>query len=498
MDLPAVTPSPTLKWWILATVMVGTFLGRLDQTIVNLAVPNVIEDFGISVSAAGWISTAYILANAVFVPVWGKLGDTIGRKKVYILGFLLFIVGSVLAGLAWNLPSLVVFRVMQAIAGSADYPTAMAILAVTFPAGRERAQALGIWSAIFGVSAVFGPLIGGPLIDAFGWRSVFLVNLPVGIVGLLMARRFIVESVSERPTARFDWGGALLLGISLSAVVLVLDKGIDWGWLSASSLLCYAAAVLTLVAFVILEHRHPEPIVDLRFFKNTIFVNALVNNFIAFMGLMGSIFLIPVFAQQFLGLNATETGYLFIPMAVALLAAAPLGGALVGKVKPNYVIAASTLVGAVGVYLFSYLDPRSTAIDIMIPMSIMAAGLGFGMAQRTSLITAVVPASEMGVASAILALVRNVSGAFGVALFATVLNAAVNTKLLATAAHSTLNVAADRGVFTQLVILKAEVAAYDVVFLVAAAVVAFGGLIVLGLRLEEKERVPDEPQPVEW
>ncbi|MEJ0002300.1 MAG: MFS transporter [bacterium] len=133
----------------------------------------------------GWIATAYILANAIFVPIWGKLGDSIGRKKVYMLGFGIFIVGSVLAGLAWNLPSMIVFRVIQAIAGSADYPTAMAILAVTFKEGKERAQALGIWSSSFAAASVFGPLLGGPLIDGFGWRSVFLINLPIGIIGML-------------------------------------------------------------------------------------------------------------------------------------------------------------------------------------------------------------------------------------------------------------------------------------------------------------------------
>ena len=149
-----------LQWMVLLTVIVGTFLGRLDQTIVSLATTDMINSFGITVSAAGWISTAYILANAVFVPIWGKLVDTIGRKKVYILGFGIFIVGSVLAGFAWDLKSMIVFRVIQAIAGSADYPTAMAILAVTFTEGRERAQALGIWSASFAAAAVFGPLRG--------------------------------------------------------------------------------------------------------------------------------------------------------------------------------------------------------------------------------------------------------------------------------------------------------------------------------------------------
>ena len=217
------------KWLVLLTVIIGTFLGRLDQTIVNLALPKIIEDFKITVSAAGWIATAYILANAVFVPIWGKLGDTIGRKKVYILGFSIFIFGSLLAGLAWNLSSMIVFRIIQAIAGSADYPTAMAILAVTFNKGKERAQALGLWSVSFAAAAVFGPVIGGPMIDIFGWRSIFLLNIPVGIIGLIMAFIFVRESVSEHKTIHFDWWGALTLGAALSSLVLVLDQGLAWG-----------------------------------------------------------------------------------------------------------------------------------------------------------------------------------------------------------------------------------------------------------------------------
>ena len=230
------TGESNVRWWILLTVIVGTFLGRLDQTIVNLALPKIINDFGITVSAAGWVATAYIIANAVFVPIWGKLGDTIGRKKVYILGFSIFIFGSVLAGLAWNLTSLIFFRVIQAIAGSADYPTAMAIIAVTFKEAKERAQALGIWSSSFAAAIVFGPLLGGPLIDNFGWRSVFLVNLPIGLLGIFMALRFINESRAENKTVFFDWWGALTLGGMLSALVLVLDQGADWGWISLPSI----------------------------------------------------------------------------------------------------------------------------------------------------------------------------------------------------------------------------------------------------------------------
>ena len=378
-------PPPSRKWLILLTVIVGTFLGRLDQTIVNLALPKMISDFSITVSAAGWIATAYILANAIFVPIWGKLGDTIGRKKVYVIGFVVFIIGSVLAGLSWNLPSMIVFRVIQAIAGSADYPTAMAILAVTLKDGKERAQALGIWSSSFAAASVFGPLIGGPLIDLFNWRAVFLVNLPVGLIGLFMAVKYIDESVSDDGSHEFDWWGALTLGGALAGLVLILDKGTDWGWTSSGILFLYLSVAICSIFFYFIETRHREPIINLRYFKNSIFVNALANNFIVFLGLIGSMFLIPIFAQTFLGYNATQTGYLFMPMAAALMLGAPIGGRLIGKVQPRYVIAASTLVAGIGLYMFSWIDPRSGPLDIIIPLCIMAFGLGFGMAQRTSI-----------------------------------------------------------------------------------------------------------------
>lgn len=482
------SPSSRLKWWILLTVIVGTFLGRLDQTIVNLALPKIISDFGITVSAAGWIATAYILANAIFVPIWGKLGDTLGRKKIYVLGFSIFIIGSVLAGLAWDLNSMIFFRVIQAIAGSADYPTAMAILAVTFPQGKERAQALGIWSASFAAAAVFGPLIGGPLIDNFGWRSVFLVNLPIGILGLFMALTFIKESVSEQKSAYFDWWGAITLGIALSSLVLVLDKGLDWGWTSQNAWICYAVIFAFTWIFIKIEQRVPEPIVDLKFFKIPAFVHTLINNFIIFMGMMGGVFLIPVFAQTYMGYTATQSGYLFIPMAFALLAAAPIGGQLTGKIQPRYVIAASTFVAAVGLYMFSRLDPRSTATDITIPLMVMAFGMGFGMAQRTNIIASVVDQHEIGIASSVLALARNIAGAFGIAVFSTILSDSVNSFVMRLGQNSSLNVfsADNYRQFIALIILKAQVAAYDRVFVIAAAVLLFGTVTSFWIKIKNE------------
>lgn len=477
-----------LRWWILFTVIIGTFLGRLDQTIVNLALPKIINEYGITVSAGGWIATAYILANAIFVPIWGKLGDSIGRKKVYIIGFAIFIIGSVLAGFAWNLSSMIIFRVIQAIAGSADYPTAMAILAVTFKEGKERAQALGIWSSSFAAASVFGPLLGGPLIDGFGWRSVFLINLPIGIIGILLAMRFINESKSERSVKHFDWWGATTLGIMLSSLVLVLDKGPDWGWTSLSSMIAYLITIIFTYIFIRIENHTSEPIVDLKFFKIPAFVNTLANNFIVFMGMMGGIFLIPLFAQLFLGYDAQQTGYLFMPMAASLMIAAPLGGALSGRVQARYVIFASTLVAGIGIFFFSFLDPKSSALAIMIPLFVMAFGMGFGMAQRTNVIASVVDPKEIGVASSVLALVRNVAGAFGIALFATILNSRVETNILRINRMSTLlsHNPLDLEKYTSLVILKAQISAYNYVFILASIVVIIGAFAVLSLKVKNE------------
>jgi len=471
------------RWWVLGTVIFGTFLGRLDQTVVNLALPKIIGDFSISVSDAAWISTAYILANAVFVPVWGKLGDTAGRKKIYLIGFIGFIIASGLCAVAWNLSSMIAFRIIQGFAVSADYPTAMAILAVTFTDMKERAQALGVWSAAFAVASVFGPLIGGPLIDNFNWRSVFFINIPLGLIGLFLAFRFIDESVGEKRAAHFDWWGSSTLAGALFTLTLVLDQGQTWGWLSTSSLLCYLLTLVFGAIFIVIEHRQTEPIVDLKFFKIGTFVNTLANNFIVFMAMIGSIFLIPIFAETFLGYDATQTGYLFIPMAAALMVAAPLGGRLIGKVKAGYVIFASTLVAGFGIYLFSFIDARTTVWELMIPLMVMAFGLGFGMAQRTNLVAVVVPHDEIGEASAILALVRNISGAFGVAIFSTILTNSINSNVLTFARASVTHAFDPQSMkeFVALILLKAQVSAYATVFDVAAVIIvigAFGALLI--------------------
>jgi predicted MFS family arabinose efflux permease len=275
----------------------------------------------------------------------------------------------------------------------------------------------------------------------------------------------------------------------LSALVLVLDKGADWGWLSVSSLICYFLVIVLLGLFIKIEKKAQDPIVDLNFFKIPAFVNTLLNNFIVFMGMIGGVFLLPIFAQTFLGYTATQSGYLFMPMAAAMMLASPLGGALTGRVKAKYVIFASTLIASIGIFLFSFLDPKSTAINIIIPLVIMAFGLGFGMAQRTNIIASVVDPKEIGAASSVLALARNIAGAFGIAIFGTILNNRIGYNILSINNLSTLyshNIF-DLHKYIALIELKAQVNAYNYVFIVSSIIVFIGAFAALFLKVK-KER----------
>lgn len=243
-----------------------------------------------------------------------------------------------------------------------------------------------------------------------------------------------------------------------------------------------------LAFFIRVEHNHPEPIVDFKFFRNSVFTNTLVNNFVVFMGMMGSVFLIPIFAQTYLGYDATKTGYLFIPMAFMIVLAAPLGGALTGRVQPRFVIGASTLIAAVGIFFFTSIDARSHATNIIFPMAVMAFGIGFGMAQRTNIIASVVPQNEIGIASSILALARNIAGAFGIAVFGTILNNATESKVLEIARYSSLHASTPNAVaqFTSLIILKAQIEAYQTVFLYAFVILLVGAVLALTIKVKEE------------
>jgi len=482
-------------WLVLGTVMVGTLLIGLDRTVVNLAVPSIISDFGISVSTAAWVATGYIISNAVFVPVFGKLGDLYGNRVIYLWSFVGFIILSVLAGFAWNFSSLVAFRVLQGLVGAAVYPTAMSLIVKSFADRKARAQALGIWSSSFAVSAVIGPLLGGYLVDNFSWRWVFFINLPIGIAGLIMTLLFIAQ---DRPadSGAFDWPGAVFLAGAISPLVLVLDRGQDWGWSSTNALICYAITIVSGLLTYWWETRQAHPIIDFKFFKNPSVVSILIVSFISFGGMMGAMFLLPVFTQTFLGYDATQSGLLFIPLGLALPVAAPLGARLALKIPVRYVVSAGMFMSAFALFMLRNLDPGMGMADFIIPLALFGAGLGLGLAPLTTAMTTAVPANEVGIASGLLNLVRNLGGAFGIAIFGTLLNTNIEQHILTIAQNSNI-LGTTQQILAQgtaLIILKADLMSYGTVFIYAASAMVVGGLaaaLLLTKSGEEEEVAPE-------
>ena len=469
-------------WLVLATVMLGTLLIGLDRTVVNLAVPKVISDFGINVTTAAWIATAYIISNAVFVPVFGKLGDMFGNRVIYLWSFTGFIVVSVLTGLAWNFDALIFFRALQGLVGAAIYPTAMSLIAKSFMEPKARAQALGIWSSSFAVSAVIGPLLGGYLIDNFSWRMIFYINLPIGLIGLAMTIFFLPH---DRPVDRgaFDWFGSILLAGAITLMVLVLDQGQTWGWTATPSLLCYLGTVVFGYLTYWWETRHSHPVIDFKLFKNPTIVSVLAVSFVSFGGMMGSMFLLPVFAQTFLGYDAIKTGLLFIPMGLALPIFAPLGARLAQRFHPRYTVSLGMAIAALSFYMLRNLDPGMGFMDFAPALILLGAGLGLGMSPLTTAATTAVPINEVGMSSGLLNLTRNIGGAFGIALFGTLLTNAINSNVLRVAQdsiiHSHVPSVIAQGV--ELIILKADLLAYGEVFSAAAFAMAVGAVIGLVL-----------------
>ncbi|MDD3531363.1 MAG: DHA2 family efflux MFS transporter permease subunit [Candidatus Pacebacteria bacterium] len=484
-------------WLVLATVMVGTLLIGLDRTVVNLAMPKIMGDFGISVSTAAWIATAYIISNAIFVPVFGKLGDLYGNRIIYLWSFIGFIIVSVLAGLSWDFNSLVFFRVIQGLVGAAVYPAAMSLIAKSFADPKARAQALGIWSSSFAVSAVIGPLLGGYLVDNFAWRSVFFINLPIGILGLAMTLFFLPH---DRPGEKgtFDWFGAILLSVAITSLVLVVDRGQDWGWLSAASTLCYVLTLVFGTLVYLWETRHTHPIIDFKLFSNPVIVSVLAVSFISFGGMMGAMFLLPVFAQTFLHYSATQSGYLFVPMALSLPIFAPLGAKAAQAFNPRYSVAFGMALSALGLFLLVNLDPAMTSVDFILPLVLFGAGLGLGMAPLTSAATNAVPLGEVGMSSGLLNLTRNIGGAFGIAIFGTILanTTEANVLMVAQNSHIIGSTPLIRAEAAELIILKADILAYSTVFVYAAGAMLLGALVAFFFLRTTSSKERDIPAEV--
>lgn len=378
--------SPRRRQLVLAICCMSLLIVSLDNTVLNVALPSMQKELHATVAGMQWTIDAYTLVLASLLMLAGSTADRIGRRKIFKIGLVLFTLGSVLCSLAPNLESLVAFRMVQAVGGSMLNPVAMSIITNTFTEPRERARAIGVWGGVVGISMAAGPVIGGLLVDSVGWRSIFWINLPVGLLALLLTWRYVPESRAPEPR-RPDPVGQLLVIALLGSLTYAIIEAPSEGWDSPRILLFAALAGCSLIGLLLYEPRRAEPLIDLRFFRSAPFSGATVIAVCAFAALSGFLFLNTLYLQNVRGLSALHAGLYMLPMAALTFVCAPLSGRLVGSRGPRLpLLVAGVAMTACGL-MFAALDAETN--DVLLFTGYVLFGLGFGMVNAPITNTAV-------------------------------------------------------------------------------------------------------------
>jgi EmrB/QacA subfamily drug resistance transporter len=402
------------KWYVMAAVAMGVFLATIDGSIVNVALPTLIDAFGTSFAIVQWVVLAYLLVVTTLMLSIGRLGDMIGKKPLYLAGFVVFTLGSVLCGLSPAIAWLITFRVLQAVGAAMLMALGMAIVTEAFPPS-ERGRALGISGAMVSIGIVVGPVVGGILIGALSWHWIFFVNLPVGIVGTWMVVRFVPDF---RPAGeqRFDfWGAALLFG-SLMALLIGLTIGQEQGFGRPDVLALFAAWLVILVVFIAVERRTAQPMIDLALFRNTLFDVNLITGFTMFVAMAGTIILMPFYLEDVLGYDPSSVGFLLSVVPIAVGITAPLSGALSDRVGTRPITAIGLLVLLGGFYAISTLSLKTTGLGYVLRFLPVGIGLGVFQSPNNSAVMGAVPRKRLGVASGLLSVTRTLGQTTGIAV----------------------------------------------------------------------------------
>jgi EmrB/QacA subfamily drug resistance transporter len=402
------------------------FIVGLDNTIVNVALPSIGRDLHATVSGLQWTVDAYTLVLASLLMLSGSTADRLGRRRVFQIGLVLFTAGSLACSLAPSLEWLVIFRMLQAVGGSMLNPVAMSIIRNTFEDPRERAQAIGIWGAVIGISMALGPLAGGLLVQSVGWRSIFWVNIPIGLLAVVLTAAFVPESRSPR-SRRLDPIGQGIVIVMLASLTYGIIEGPRRGWASPLIVSLFAVAAFGLVALVAYEGRRSEPLIDMGFFKSAPFSGATLIAVAAFVGLAGFLFLNTLYLQDVRHLSALQAGFDTLPMAGVTVAGSPLSGRLVGRIGAR----PSLVVGGLGLGLGSFLLTGLSATTSFVHLFVayIVFGIGFGVVNAPITNTAVsgMPAAQAGVASAVASTSRQVGSTLGVAVVGAIAAAGLAT-----------------------------------------------------------------------
>ncbi|WP_310589086.1 MFS transporter [Fibrella forsythiae] len=419
---PPATPN---KWLVLATLAFGTFMATLDSSIVNIALPTIRRELNAGDSVE-WVVLSYLLTTTSTLLIMGKLSDWLGRRPMYITGFGIFVLGSLLCGLSWNILSLVGFRIVQGLGAAMIFAIAPAIISDTF-SPKERGQALGLMGAIVAAGSSTGPVVGGLLLGKFGWSSIFFVNVPIGLIAIWRASVVLPRS-PKLPRQPFDLLGAGLFLVGVTTLLTGLDFGpeADYGWQHPLVLGLLGTGFVLLGLFFYWEGRTPVPMLQLGLFKIKPYTSAIMAAWLGFVASGGNLFIIPFFLQQLLGFSPQTAGLVLLSGPLTLSIVAPIGGYLSSRVSTRWLASTGLLITAIGYFSFSFLQTDWSWHNVVWRSSLVSLGFALFQSPNSSSALNAAPLAQRGVASSVIAFMRNMGLVVGIALSAAVWYSARN------------------------------------------------------------------------
>src|SRR6266536_1005054 len=402
------------KWWTLLAVTFGLFMIMLDNTVVNVALPSIQRDLEVSVSSLEWVVNAYFLTFAVLMLTGGKLADLFGRRRIFIVGLVVFTASSLACGLATSGEMLIAWRAVQGVGAALMNPATLSIITATFPP-RQRGMAMGIWVGVSAVALALGPITGGLLSEHAHWSWIFFINVPIGVFAIAAARIVIRESKDTSQEQRLDLPGLLSSGVSLFALTYALIEANSKGWTSAEILSLFGLSVLAIAVFIVLELRQRTPMLDLSLFRNRTFNGANLTMMLVALSMFGVFFYVSLYVQGILGYSPVQAGASFLPMTLCIIFVAPVAGKLSDRIGSRWLMGVGMLLVSLSLVLFSILDEDSTFWNLLPALLVGGAGMAMAMTPTTAAAMSSVPIDKAGVGSGVLNSMRQVGGSLGVA-----------------------------------------------------------------------------------
>ncbi|MGE5398320.1 MAG: DHA2 family efflux MFS transporter permease subunit [Chitinophagales bacterium] len=413
IDNELLPPEPKVPWGLVLILVIGAFMSVLDTSIVNVALPRMMAVFGASSNDIEWIITGYMLASGVIIPMSGYLCDRFGHRRMYVIALVIFTLGSAFCGLAWSTSTIISARIVQALGGGLLVPISMSMLYIIVPK-EKSGTALGVWGIAAVMGPAIGPTLGGYLIDAFSWPWIFMVNIPIGVLAVILSLFFLPETPLQKDL-KPDILGTIFIGVSAFAILLGLSQGQEKGWSSQYIVTIFALGIFTLVLFVLWELSASEPLINMEIFKNPIMPVSLMLVALTTFLLYSVVYLVPIYAQNLMGYSPTKTGILLLPMALVT----GIFMLISGKISDKYGALGVGLLGLIVISIFTYvLRDLSLVTDygqLQILLALRAIGIGLAMMPLANAGMAVVPTHLVGSGSSAGNLVRQVSGSIGVA-----------------------------------------------------------------------------------